>query len=120
MAATVITVLSVDEDGIEPAYTAATVTEGDKFDNDDRTWVHIVNGAVACVASIKAVSAKPSKFIKGFGDVLLPDVTITVPANEERVFQCPPARFNDGSGQCTIICDDVTNVTIAAFKITIV
>jgi hypothetical protein len=116
MAATILTVLDLDESGVEPAYTAATVTEGDQFANDDRTFVHIKNGSGGSIDAVIQAS-ESSVFMKGFGDILLPDVTIAIPAGEERMFQCPPARFNS-SGKCTIICSSVTTVTMAAFKMT--
>ena len=111
-----LTVNSVDEDGIDPAYVAVIAGTGNYFDNDENTLVHIVNGSGAPTnAVIQAQGA--SKFEPGYGDILLPNITIAVPAGEDRAFMCPPARFNDGNGQCTIICSAETTVRIAAMKL---
>ena len=117
MAATVITAYEADEDGVVLTYSAVTETEGDKFLNTERTCVHIKNASgVLTTATIQASGA--STPIEGYGDVLLPNVDVVVAAGTEQAIMAPPARFNDSSGYCTVICTPVADVTICAVKLT--
>ena len=115
MPVTTLTVYEIDEDGVAPVYTSATADVGDQFVNTDRTFVHVVNGSGAPIdAVIQANGA--SIYKEGFGDVLLPNITVSVTNGTSKMIKCPPARFNS-DGYCTVICSAVATVTIAAIKV---
>ncbi len=105
-----LTVQSIILAGLDPSYDPANAG-GDQFLNDGKTYVHIKNGGgSAIVATFDSIAACD----QGFDH----NEAISIPAGEERkIAPFGKPRFNDTSGKVSISYDDVTSVTIGAFKL---
>jgi hypothetical protein len=112
MARVLLTVQPVSRLGVEPAYAAAQ-TDGNSFNNTGREFLHIKNGAIDCVVTVKTPRTVDGQAVT--------ERTVTVTATEERMIgPFPPATFNQlgASGDVVFVdYDDVTNVTLGVFRI---
>jgi hypothetical protein len=104
-----LTVQSIVLAGLDPSYDPAS-PGGDQFINDGKTYVHIKNGgAGAIVATFDSVAPCD----QGFDH----NEAVSIPAGAERkIAPFGKPRFNNTSGKVAITYDDVTSVTIGAFK----
>jgi hypothetical protein len=102
-------------------YTSASAAGGgDTFANDGKTFLLFTNGnASARTLTIAANDAtKP-----GFGTIVTPDTTVTIPGSGTNGGLCvvgpfPTGRFNDPStGRVSLSYDAVTGLTVAAIKL---
>ena len=92
------------------ATTAATATDGDKFQNDGKTYLEVSNGGG--VSTNVTISAQ-SKCNQGFTH----DLTVAVAAGVTKwIGTFNPNQFNDASGDVLVTCNPVASVTIAAIK----
>ncbi|NSW92320.1 MAG: hypothetical protein HPY74_16910 [Firmicutes bacterium] len=96
--------------GLTPSYSAADV-QGDEFVNSGKAVLHIKNGGVS---QITVTVNSQTKCSFGFDH----DVTVDVPAGEERIIgPFPKTRFDDANKKVQISYSDVTNVTIAVLEV---
>lgn len=113
MAATIIAVQSIALTGIVPAFTAATApaTGGDKFLNDGRTYVEVINGSGA---PINVLVDSLVNCNQGHDH----NITVAV-ANgaRKKIGPFPQAIFNDASGYCTVTTSLETTITLGAFSL---
>jgi hypothetical protein len=116
MALLVVTELgqtAIEEDA---TLTAADALLSDNYPNDERTFFVMDNAdASQHVGTISALRATADKH--GFGSLAVSDITITVPAGERRMVRAPMASHSDASGRVTVTYDDVTSVTVGAFRL---
>lgn len=105
-----IAIQTIDLDGEAADYVAAVGP--DTFSNDGRTFLHCKNtNAATRTVTVNSVKACD----QGFDH----DVAVVIPATTGDVLfgPFPTARFNDGSNLVTVTYSAVTNLTIAAFKL---
>lgn len=110
-----LTVQTVDEDGLDATYSAASAG-GDDFANapSGRVVLHIKNGAASSHTATVAAQDN-SLTIPGIGSVTKADASVAVPAGEERFLG--PFPYGAYGSNPAITYDDVTSVTIAAIKV---
>lgn len=98
--------------GLTPTFAAATVTTGDTFVNDERTFVRVKN------ASGSAITATATVVRQVDGQVVTAR-TVTVPATTGDVSfgPFPAGDYNDANNIVTVVCSAVTSVTIAAIRL---
>jgi hypothetical protein len=98
--------------GVTPAYAAAE-TDGNSFGNTGREFLHVKNGATACVVTVRTPRVVDGQAVTSR--------TVTVPATEERMIgPFPPATFNQAGAAGDVVhvdYDDVANVTVGAFRV---
>lgn len=99
--------------GLEPTYTAATLTDGNMFKNSGKEFIHVVNGGGgACLVTIPTPA-----LTKG---LTIEDKAVSIPAGEERMFgRFDPGLYNQSgadAGKCYVEFDTVTSVTIGVFR----
>lgn len=117
MPATTLTVQKVLPTGLEVAFTAATDTDGDKAADpgDGKMFFRVKNGSGAPIT----VTIKGGKECS-FGELHDSD-PITVTNAEERDIgpfaTTKDKHYIDATGFVTVICSDVTSVTIAALRL---
>ena len=90
---------------------AATVTEGDKFQNDGQTLLKVINGSGA---SINVTIAAPQVCNQGFNHALV--VAVAAGATKY-IGKFNPNQFNDAAGDVLVTCSAVATVTLAAIKV---
>ena len=106
-----ITVEDAVPTGLEAAYNAATVTDGDAFLNDGSVCVHVKNGGGGDVTLTIQTPAKA-------GGMEIAEQTCVITAGEERfVGPFPPAYFNQPDGQVYLDWDVITSVTFALVRV---
>ena len=101
------------------AFTYGNASTADVVPNDGKTFLIFLNGnASSRTLTIAANDAsKP-----GFGDIVVPDTTVTLPGSgtnggRQIVGPFPPDRFNNSSGQVSYTLDNATDMTVAAVKL---
>jgi hypothetical protein len=103
----------VVQTGLQPTYSAATVTVGDSVVPDDDGFVHIKNSSGS---PITATVTTPGV---GPGGVAVPDIPVaSIPATTGTAFVGPlnSALADPTTGLVTVICSAVGSVTIAAMR----
>jgi hypothetical protein len=105
-----LTVQQIARTGLEATY-AAAAGGGDEFDNDGRTFFHIINAN----GSDRTATFVTSVTVDGLA---VGDVAVVVTAGEERmVGPFPPSIFNDTDGHVNVTYSAVTDVTVAAIRL---
>lgn len=107
----VLTVQSMTEQGLTPAFVAADVA-GDSFANDGKTYLHVKN---ADAADITVTVDSQKQCDQGFDH----DIVVTIPAGGEKLIgPFNISRFKDlATGLVNVSYSVVTNVTVAAIKL---
>jgi hypothetical protein len=114
MARTALTVQTLSDVGLSPAYAAANV-DGNMFPNTGRSILHVINASGASIT----VTVQSALQVSGLD---LDDRTVAVPAGEERMIGRLPVRtFNRAAGgtdpnQVYVDYSDVTSLTVALFE----
>ena len=115
MAYTSLTIQTVSKSGLEPTYTAATLTDGEMWRNSGKEFIHVINaGGSPCVVTV----ATPAT-ISGLA---IEDKTVSVPAGEDRMIGTfEPGLYNNpasgtDAGKIYVSYDQVTTVTVAAIR----
>lgn len=107
----VLTAQPVTASGLVATMAGATVTTGDTFQVDDRSWVEITNGSGS---SINAVFTSYHAAGEGFAAA---DKTVAVAAGATKKILLDPTSFVDPSTNLAkCICSAVTSVTIGVFR----
>jgi len=108
-----LTVQDAAVGGLNASYTAAA-GGGDDFANNGLVLLHVVNGGGG---SINVVVDDPNSPNPGSATQFNPDVTVAVPAGEDRfIGPFPTFRFNDANGRVNVTYSGVTSVTVAAIR----
>ncbi|HHY95085.1 MAG TPA: hypothetical protein GX513_08765 [Firmicutes bacterium] len=108
----VLAVQKIGLAGLKPTYVAADAA-GEEFANSGRTFLHVKNGSAAQI-TVTIDSIK--KCDQGFDH----DVTVAVPAGEERMIggkELEPGRFNNSSARVKVTYSAVASVTVAALEV---
>ncbi|GAA2484592.1 hypothetical protein GCM10010406_21070 [Streptomyces thermolineatus] len=97
--------------GAQPTYAAASA-DGDKVRPDERTWLHVRNGGAGPVT----VTLDATGSVRG---QTVPDLTVTVPAGEDREIGPLTADLLAGTsdGLVAVTYSAVDSVTVAARRI---
>lgn len=109
-----LTVQTIDEDGLDATYSAASAG-GDDFPNTPagRIFLHAKNGdASSHTVTVAALDSSIS--IDGLGALTKSDASVAIPAGEERFLG--PFPYGAFGSSPAITYDAVTSVTIAAIK----
>lgn len=108
-----LTVEEMDLTGLSATYNTAA-TDGDKFQNDGNTFIHVKNGATAVTVTVniqKTVSI-------GGVTLSITSPTITVSdSGDQFIGPFPRDWFNNDNKMVTLGYDDETNVTVAVMKV---
>lgn len=95
--------------GLEPTYSAAS-SGGDEFTTTGAEFLAVKNGAGS---SVDVTVASNNCQYGGAHDL-----TVTVPAGEERLIgPFPPSRFAIGGGDAEITYSSATSVTVAVLTV---
>jgi hypothetical protein len=117
----VLSVQSVGFGGLN--YTAASADAlGDSFANDGRTFLLFKNAN----ASARTLTIAANDTTRpGFGPIVTPDTTVTIPGSGTNGGLCivgpfPTERFNDPTtGRVNLSYSAVTDLTVSAVKLTV-
>lgn len=113
MAYTELTVQTPTIDGLNPTYSAATLTDGNMFKNSGKEIVVVKNGGGG---SINVTIPTPAQ-VKGLD---IEDKVVAVPAGEERILgRFEPGYYNQSgadAGMCYIQYSGVTSVTVGVLR----
>lgn len=110
-----LTIQEISDDGLNPTF-AAAATGGDAYLNDERTFLVVKNGDTAGHTVTVAVQRTQFNFT-GFGPVDFANLSVSIPAGEERWIAVPPPPYNDGNGKAQVTYDAVTSMTVAAIRL---
>ena len=115
MAYTAITIQAVVKTGLEPTYAAATLTDGDRFRNTGKEFLHVINaGGSPCLVTVPTPAT-----ISG---LLIEDKVVTVAAGtDEMIGTFEPGLYNNAAGatdagEVYVTYDQVTSVTVAVIR----
>jgi hypothetical protein len=115
MAYTALSIQTVTKAGLEPVYGTATLTDGDRFRNSGKEFVHVINGGGSpCLVTIPTPATVSGLAIE--------DKVVTVPAGEDRMIGTfEPGLYNNpaggtDAGELYVEYDQVTTVTIAVIR----
>ena len=106
---------NITEAGLNATYNAASAG-GDDVANrpDERLFLHVKNGD-ASSHTVTVAALSNSLDLPQYGSVTKADVSVAIPAGEDRfIGPFPPAAFGSS---LTITYDAVTSVTIAAIRL---
>ena len=108
---TTVTPQQLARTGITPVYNAATVTEGDGFANDGRTFIHCLNVSVGIIT----LTISTPGTVDGLA---IADRTVAIPANTGNLMigPFPPDVYNQSNGQVYLDWSDVTTMTFAVVR----
>ena len=115
MAYTSLTIQTIIKDGLEPTYAAATLTDGDRFRNSGKEFIHVVNGGGSpCIVTVLTPAT-----ISGLA---IEDKTVTVAAGtDEMIGTFEPGLYNNPAGgtdpgETYVEYDQVATVTVAVIR----
>ena len=115
MAYTSITIQTIVKTGLEPTYAAATLTDGDRFRNTGKEFLHVINGGGSpCLVTVPTPAT-----ISG---LLIEDNVVTVAAGtDEFIGTFEPGLYNQpaggtDAGETYVEYDQVTTVTVAVIR----
>lgn len=110
-----LSVEEISESGLDATYNSAE-SGGDDFVNDssNRIFLHVKNGdSSSHTVTVSAIAS--SVDIPGYGAMSKDDVSVSIPAGEDR-FIGPFPRFAFGNTP-SITYDAVTSMTVAVMKV---
>jgi len=115
MAYNSVSIQTVIKDGLEPTYAAATLTDGDRFRNTGKEFIHVINGTgTPCLVTVPTPAQVSGLDIE--------DKVVTVPGNEDRMIGTfEPGLYNQpaggtDAGDCYVEYDQVSSVTVAVIR----
>lgn len=112
MARSALTVQEVTTLGLDPAYTSANA-DGNWFANNGRTLFHAMNGSGGSIT----ITVQHPGTMDGLA---VADLTVAVPAGEDRMIGPFPKRFEQGGSAAGLVYVDysgVTSLTVAAIRL---
>jgi len=111
MARTALTVQQITRAGLSPTYTAVDQPNGNSFPNDGREQIHIKNGGGGSLT----VTIKRNYNVDS---AAVPDLSITVPAGQERKSgPFPTDWFNQLDGNVYVDWSVGTTVTASVERV---
>ncbi len=113
-----LTIQDVVEGGLAASYVAASAGGDAVLNLAGDVFLHVKNGDVSS-HTVTITAQDTSEVVPGFGAMSKANVQVSVPAGGDRfIGPFPRAAFNDSLGKVQITYDAVTNVTIAALRLT--
>jgi len=113
-----LTIQDVVEGGLAGAYAAASAGGDAVLNLAGDVFLHVKNGDTAS-HTVTIAAQDTSEVVPGFGAMSKANVQVSMPAGGERfIGPFPRAAFNDANGKVQITYDAVTNLTIAALRLT--
>lgn len=111
MARGTLTVQQVSLNGMAPAFSAATATDGDAFQNDGNVLLEVKNTSAGVVTITIPTPAK-------VGGLDVADVSVTVPATtgDRIIGPFDPTIFNQADGSVYVNNSAASGVTLMAFR----
>ncbi|OXE37550.1 MAG: hypothetical protein CGW95_01140 [Phenylobacterium zucineum] len=113
-----LTVQSIVQAGLTPAYAAASAG-GDTFQNtnDETTFLHVKCGATGATVTINPFIT--SLKATGIGQVTVAAISVIIAASSERMIgPFPQYVFTDTGGNVNVTYSQVATVTVAAIRVT--
>ncbi len=95
--------------GSTPAYTAVTASDTIQPDGNDNLFLHVKN-AGASPDTVTVVV--PGVYLS----VAISDITVSVPAGQERMIAIPQAAMDSATGLITVTHSFTTSVTQGLFR----
>ncbi len=112
MARGTLTVLEIARAGLVGALVAADDTDGHKFLNDGRTFLLVLNTAVACTLTFQTPGT-----VDGLA-IAERTVVIAIHATDHVLIgPFPPGDYNQSNGMVFVDVDTETTVTLAAVRL---
>lgn len=100
----------INQVGLNPSYASASAG-GDTCNPKPRGFLHVKNGGVGSVTV--TIPARVTKYnASGFGDITIDDISVAIPAGEDRMITIPPESHGAG-GVASIAYSGVSSVTVA-------
>jgi hypothetical protein len=113
VAATVLTVYKLDRTaGVLIAGTAATVTQGDAFDNTGKEFLLVTNAHGSIDTTVSFALAQTLD-----GLTAGPRTVSVVHGTSRLIGPFPASVYNNADGRVTAICSSVDLVTVKAFQL---
>ena len=108
-----LTVNAINETGLNPADTlVAADVLGDSVPATDSIFIYASNADVA-TRTITVAAPVATVSCAGYGNLVVPDLTFSVPTGEERAFRIPQGYAENGVFSWTY--DAVTALTVGVF-----
>jgi len=108
--------LTIDLDGLTPAYSAVNAQDKVQQPSDQRLFLHVKNGGgVSTNVTINAQQAYVTT--PEVGRLALTDMVVAIPAGEERMIGPFPPAYVDANGDVVIDYSATASVTAKAFKL---
>lgn len=109
-----LTVQTVTDSGIEPAYTAVNASDTFPDDGTSRTFLEVVNGdGSPTTVAIAAVQASAN--VPGVGTITVPAVSVVVAAGDRAIIGPFTPAYRSSTGIITVTYSNTTSVTAGAF-----
>jgi len=110
MARTTVSAQTLVRTGITPTYNAATATDGDAFENDGKTFIHVKNAGSQITLTIQTPGT-----VDGLA---VTDRTVTIPATtgDKMIGPFPTSQYNQSDGKVYLDWSGVTTVTFAVVR----
>lgn len=106
-----LTLQKVNKSSAALTYSAAS-SGGDDFSSFDGVFVHAKNANVSTSRVITVSSIIDPLITPQAGSLAVPDVVITVPQSDDRIFAVPPSHISSG-GSVSMTYDNEADITLA-------
>lgn len=109
----ILSLQSITADGVEPSYAAVTSQDVISGGGSDRVFLSVVNdGGSSVTVSVDAVRTSVS--VPGVGQMIVPDMSVDVPAGESRMIGPFRDAYVSSAGEITLDFSGTSSVTAAA------
>jgi hypothetical protein len=100
--------------GVLPTYAAVALSDTFANPSDERTLLHVKAGATGATVTIPV--QRPNIRVPGAGTLVVPALSVVLPANSERMIGPFPDAYTDGAGLVTVNYSAIATVTAAALR----
>lgn len=111
-----LTIQTIAAAGLDPAYSAVSATDKLKADSGERHFLHVKNGG-GVSTTVTITAQKTTARVGGAGSVTISNMSVAIPAGEERLIGPFPEAYLDTAGDVNIAYSATTSVTAAAFTL---
>lgn len=105
---------TIVKSGVLPTYQAAALSDTFANPADERTMLHVKCGATGATVTVPV--QRPNVRVPGAGSLVVPAISVAIPANSERLIGPFPDAYTDGAGLVTVNYSSITTVTAAALR----
>lgn len=110
-----LTVQTITDAGIVPAYAAVNASDTFVDDGSGRTFLHVKNGGGGSI-NVTVPAVKTNANIPGVGNLTISNIVVAVANGAEKMIGPFTEAYRDASGNVTAQYSGTTSVTAAAFK----